>query len=113
MSTAKSSFQLQQKIQTIVIDCLKTAFINNPDFPYSSDRTSTSIDILGAFPKVLPVYPCIRVSTPKLGRLPRTFGDNYLGDIRDTNNNQTGLVYGGAAPDLGHSGRLYQPLIFF
>ncbi len=89
-----SSFQLQERIQNLVIDLLQTAFTSNADFTYSSDRNTTKIDITGEFPKVLPAYPVIRISAPKIPRLPRTFGNNLIKEVKD-GVTVTDVVYGG------------------
>ena len=85
------SFQLNEKIQDILIGLLRLGFTGNEDYPYitdisgNTDKDNTQIAVYRKFPKTLASYPTIAVAPPRIPSLPRTLGNNFIsatmGDI--------------------------------
>lgn len=78
------NFQINDKVQNIVVDLLRVAFTTNPDYPYvvgpdgHPDLDNTLIAIYREYPKVMPSFPVVIVQAPLIDSMPRTLGDDAL-----------------------------------
>lgn len=81
------SFNLNETIQNILVNCLRNYFINNEDYPCILDNDgkldidNTSIAIYRSYPKTLTSYPTIIINSPRIPNMMRTLGGDYIGSV--------------------------------
>lgn len=99
-------FTLGENIRDVLIDCLRTAFISNPDYPYididgginNPDLENTQIDFFRAYPNLQTSYPIGIIESPPIPNLVRTMNGDFMSQSWGILDGVTGIcneIYGG------------------